>query len=421
MRRMKTLVAAGKTNEARVCQRGYLTSMAAKIVAVVEACDDLRRKHRFAPDGSQIISVAKQVDPFHDPGEKVTISRKDKGQGSYRIIHEFEIINRARQKLVLNALRPFRSIDPRQFMTGNGGRDAAIQRVLDLLPRYEWMTELDIRDFYPSIDRGCVPQLMPIAGRVTSSTILLEEAEKTPRTRKNIRDNRHNHHDMDGRCMSEDSQRGLPQGASTSPIVGDMVIAEIMRELPPELPVVNYGDNFLILGRTREDVEEAWKLLEAAVMRRHAGPLELAVKQPATRCADGFDFLGYRFNKIGGNQVVLPNEKNMLKLLWLVARQLRRYKHGLDDADQTKAKLRPAIKSWMAAFALCPTIDFEVFSEVRDLFMEVPNGEALRREVVPLRSLPAGLEQRMALILALHVPASFLHCCRTFPPWRNAP
>ena len=106
MRRMMKLIAAGRTKEARVCQRAYLQSLAAKIVAVLQVCDDLRRMHRIVPDGLEIISIAKQVDPSHDPGEKITIWRKDKGQGRCRIIHDFEIINRARCRYPKSARTP---------------------------------------------------------------------------------------------------------------------------------------------------------------------------------------------------------------------------------------------------------------------------------------------------------------------------
>jgi RNA-directed DNA polymerase len=112
--------------------------------------------------------------------------------------------------------------------------------------------------------------------------------------------------------VSWSPEGGTPQGAVISPLLSNIYLDELdhkMGELGYEM--VRYADDFVILGRSREEAEEA---LEE--VKRWTAEAGLTLHPEKTRIVDarqekvGFDFLGYHFER----GMKWPRTKSLKKL-----------------------------------------------------------------------------------------------------------
>lgn len=98
--------------------------------------------------------------------------------------------------------------------------------------------------------------------------------------------------------LYQDIQRGIPRGASLSPLLGAFYLLELDRRLENlEVKYFRYMDDILILATTR------WKLRKAILaLNQTFDGLKLAKHPDKTamgRVERGFDFLGYHFKPHG--------------------------------------------------------------------------------------------------------------------------
>ena len=302
--RVRTAHRAGKRKEAPQHGRLYLASYDARIVAVHEANRHVKKHKRLKP--SLLPGLAASLNPWTETEEKVIIHPKPKPGPNlqYRPILEFGFENTALQHLLLPLLRAQADLHPNQYTMR--GTHAAIERVAGLLEEgHTWATEIDIRNCYQSFDGERVADLLPVPKEVArnvltgaSLSLCLNPSFVGPAD------------------PGEDDEiifpelfaavrQGISQGAATSPLVAEMMLASVFKVLPDCGAVTAYADNFLVMGKTESEVLSISEALRSAIKAHPAGPLW--PKEPRI-FGSGMvvEFLGHQLWMSEGSVVIAP-------------------------------------------------------------------------------------------------------------------
>ncbi len=148
------------------------------------------------------------------------------------------------------------------------------------------------------------------------------------------------------------TEDGTPQGGIISPVLANLALdgletvalqADSRRQgnLRPKINVVRYADDFIITGRSQEQLEE--KVLPAVAAFLAERGLSLSKeKTKITRIEAGFDFLGASVRKYGRKLLIRPSKENILRLLRELRGLIRTQKEAtaLDLIRQLNSKLR---------------------------------------------------------------------------------
>lgn len=239
------------------------------------------------------------------------------GEQRYRMILTFDWISQARQRLIRSSLSPFVDFHPSQHLlrrSADGrGRSAvlgALLRELPLMgPDYVFV-QLDVQDFYPSISHAWLEENLPLTKGITQAQIHTGGMTIVP-TGKNVRAR------LPGGAIEQLGRRGIPQGSALSALVGEYVVAEVLRGLAdlPGRPLLHayghnlhtYSDNLGVFVH-REQADAIVDLLQKAFASSAAGPFLLRAASPKP-ISQPFKFLGYWFRLEGGaSEVFVPQE-----------------------------------------------------------------------------------------------------------------
>ena len=140
--------------------------------------------------------------------------------------------------------------------------------------------------------------------------------------------------------------QGTPQGAVISPLLGNVYLDGLDKEMAARgHRMVRYADDFVVLCRTGEEAEAAYRALVAWVT---SAGLELHPDKThvgdCRRRGDGFEFLGYRFE--AGRRWVRRRSQQAFKDR---IRTRTRRTRGV-SIQQVVAELNPVIRGWFGYF-----------------------------------------------------------------------
>ena len=207
----------------------------------------------------------------------------------------------------------------------------ALRRVEELLKRgYLHVVDADITSYFDMIDR---PILMSEIKKEVADGRVLDLIEMF--LEQSV---------MDG--MKEwEPETGTPQGAVISPLLANIYLHPVdvvMQQAGFEM--VRYADDLVILCKTEEDAREALRLLTAEMTKR-----KQTLHPEKTRIVDlmnseGFEFLGYHFNKRGKK----PRKKSMKKFKDKV-RELTPRNHG-NSLEKIISRLNETLRGWFRYF-----------------------------------------------------------------------
>lgn len=150
------------------------------------------------------------------------------------------------------------------------------------------------------------------------------------------------------------TEEGTPQGGICSPVIANLTLDGLERQLSERYPkpktgfnakvnLVRFADDFIVTGRTKELLEQEIKSLIEQFMKERG--LELSPEKTViTNIEDGFDFLGQNIRKYKGKLIIKPSRKN-------VATFLRKVRILIKANKQTTAgnliiQLNPIIRGW---------------------------------------------------------------------------
>jgi len=129
-------------------------------------------------------------------------------------------------------------------------------------------------------------------------------------------------------------------------VAAEVLLAQVLREVPEGARVVAYADDILVLTRTKVEARATLHALQQALRRHPAGPLREKFARVGRAC-EGLDFLGWRFRVRRGVPRVEPTREAMARLrggVWSKVRQ------AVDDGRPPQAALAYA-RDWARQFA----------------------------------------------------------------------
>lgn len=215
------------------------------------------------------------------------------------------------------------------FRPGVGCKDA-LRRVADLLRAgYVHVIDADLKSYFDTIPKDRLLAL--VAGKVADGRILkLVEA-------------------FLGQSVLEDTrewvpEQGTPQGAVISPLLSNIYLDPLDHLMAGRgFEMVRYADDFVVLCRSPREAAEA-----LAAVRDWTERAGLTLHSEKTRMAhawdDGFDFLGYHFER--GRR--WPRKKSMAKFRDAIrAKTGRNVGRGL---SMVIADINPILRGWFGYF-----------------------------------------------------------------------
>jgi RNA-directed DNA polymerase len=215
------------------------------------------------------------------------------------------------------------------FRPGIGCKDA-LRRVDELLGAgYVHVVDVDLKSYFDTIPKDRLMAL--VAGKVADGRILaLVEA-------------------FLGQSVLEESrewipEQGTPQGAVISPLLSNIYLDPLDHLMAGRgFEMVRYADDFVVLCRSPHEAAEA-----LAVVRDWTAQAGLTLHPVKTKLVhaldDGFDFLGYHFER----DRVWPRKKSMDKLKDTIrAKTKRTVGRGL---TRVIADVNPTLKGWYGYF-----------------------------------------------------------------------
>ena len=272
--RAKIAMTAGEVEQVRVDRLALMFDLVAGVGAFA------------SPASAQVFAKRKQ-------------SRKP-GSQTHRTLFSFGWADKARQSLLATTLYPFASFHPSQFLlqrhSGKRGRSAACEALLEAfkgLADTHVFVQLDVRDFYGSIQHDWLENNLGLSREVIrhhvhtgGMTIFWNRSALA--------------HLSDG-VRSELARRGIPQGSALSPLIAEMVMADILTGLADRLDGVllfTYSDNLGLIVPKAEAAVVVEHLRDA--FRRHdAGPFELTNTKPIPATGE-IKFLGRWWCNVDG-------------------------------------------------------------------------------------------------------------------------
>lgn len=335
----------GRWGKVKALQRLLTHSFSGKALAVRRVTEN-HGKNTPGVDGetwSRPPMKAKAIQSLQTRGYKPLPLRRlyiPKKNGKKRPLGIPTMKDRAMQALFLLALDPIAETtgDPNSygFRTQRSTADAS-QEVFFALARKDrakWILEGDIKACFDRISHDWLLTNIPMDKAILKKWLKAGFIENQ---------------------AFHPTEEGTPQGGIISPVLANMTLDGLERELKthfrqkwnqasPQINLVRYADDFIITGREKTVLEaEVMPILEAFMQARG---LELSKeKTQIVHIDDGFDFLGQNVRKYKGTLLIKPSKKNTKAFLDKVRGVIRANKQA--SAGNLILQLNPMIQGWV--------------------------------------------------------------------------
>lgn len=370
--RFEKAVGTGERGRYEALQKKYLASFHVKLAYLLQA--NARMSQRFRREKRELVNVAREMNLFSGLNEEIRVTAKLKSSGGTRIIQSFGVERRAAQMMADAALRPFLSqrADPRQRTIKTGeqacGTHALVADLRDAIDQgARWVVELDIVDCFPSLDRSLLHRPgsstqnrnerretgnriltgLPLPRAIIDQVVIADQSNLTPIPTRNTDRPYGTHIGPVGVWSS--ARRGISQGSHCSSIVLELVIADIMAEMPNVRVIRTFADNVFVATPTKSEAVAISKALSCIFNAATAGRIRLQERQPPRKVSNGVNVLGYRVVRRGGETIVDPCRENRSRLAAKLRRMLAPAKRGVIVRIAPILKM---IRDWAGAYKL---------------------------------------------------------------------
>lgn len=233
-----------------------------------EVMRDLQRLHSATP--ASIKALAARCDPYGPLHERVRAHTVVKN-GRPRIVQDFGPARRLHHRLVSKVLVNLHPPRPDQFLFHGGMPKALVAIEAAFRDGDIYAVELDITNFYGSIRHDRLAELLhPLPASVIANVIRDERVCHTTVCGDSSGP-------LGGVPPSSSASAGLPMGAATSPIIGEIIIGKLLADADIG-KVVTYADNLLILGSVEEETRSRAERLREQAAQPEAGALEIRMR-----------------------------------------------------------------------------------------------------------------------------------------------
>lgn len=350
-------------------QRGHLawltTDSTALLSHAVRANPRMRPTERVSLEAC--LAVPEQAILDKPIAEPVAMYAKPKS-GGFRVIHEFGIVHRAIQLGVRQT--GSRYFAPRSFQYSHRGVPDAIRAVRGaLLNGLVHVAEIDIKQFFSSyredrlLNEFTIPTAVEWPEGVVTHAVFSRHYEA-----KWKKGGLYHVSPELFPFLNQEARSGLSTGSGCSSIIAMITVSKLAWPAVPDVFLVNYLDNFLLLASSDASLGLAISELTVAIEQLPGGHF-VAKKVFRRHASEGFDFLGHRLRQDGEAVHVAPTQGNFHdfcsecnRLDTKMARcfffpthlnPARGLKLAMDQIDY--------VRGFIAAFAECDTLELDFY------------------------------------------------------------
>ncbi len=248
--------------------------------------------------------------------------------------------DRAMQALYLLALDPIAEVisDPNSYGFRQERSPAdAIEQCFSALSRQnsaQWILEADIKSCFDQISHEWLLAHIPMEKAILQKWLKAGFIEKH---------------------VLHATEEGTPQGAICSPVLANMTLNGLEKELREKFPkhprggsnekinFVRFADDFIVTGKSKEVLENEVKPLVEQFMKERGLTLSQE-KTLITHIENGFDFLGQHLRKYNGKLLITPSKKSIHTFLEDIRKVIKANKQA--TAGNLIAQLNPKIQGW---------------------------------------------------------------------------
>lgn len=348
---------------------GHDARLASAIAANKKLKESLRQPLEQCLAAPSLLDFTK---PFSEP---VPVCPVPKKSGGVRMIHKPGLLHRTAQDMVLRIMGAYYA--PRPFQYTHLGVPRAIAKIKDAVVAGKVYTaRLDIKAFYPSFDLKKLVYELPLPKGVVEHVVVgrhmkvvwdQEGTQGQGPLKGHAPYASLAHHKGD---LLLQARLGLPQGSACSPIVGAHIMSRLEWSPTPDVMLINYVDDFLLLSPSLTVLDEAVDKLTDAVADLPGGHFELKLKEKRD-ARKGFAFLGHRLQIVDGELKTSPTEQAIADLWQKLERLDKKLskmtcgpgnwgKHDKREAIKALASMAAKIDGWLSAFRECGDAGQEV-------------------------------------------------------------
>jgi RNA-directed DNA polymerase len=332
----------GRWGKVKALQRLLTRSFSGKALAVKRVTEN-QGKRTPGVDGKTWLTPASKMvglQSLRQHGYKAQPLRRlyiPKSNGKKRPLGIPIMLDRAMQALYKLALDPIAETtgDPNSygFRKARSTADAIMQCFIVLSQKNaaQWILEGDIKSCFDEISHEWLLTHTPTEKRILRQWLKAGYIE------------RHHWHE---------TESGTPQGGIVSPVLTNMTLDGLEKELKARFPrhkghkvnLVRFADDFIVTGSNPELLEQEVKPFIIEFLRERG--LQLSPeKTHITHIGEGFDFLGQTIRKHGDQLLIKPSKKSIKAFLRKIRATINRYKQA--TAGQLINKLNPMIEGWV--------------------------------------------------------------------------
>lgn len=270
-----------------------------------------------------------------NPVERVEIP---KDNGKMRLLRIPTVVDRLVQQAINQALTPIYenqfSKTSYGFRPRRGCHDAlrGAQKIIDA--GYEYVVDLDLERFFDTVSHS---KLIEILSRTIKDGRVVSLIHKYLRS------------GVMNKGVFEMSEEGTPQGGPLSPLLSNIMLNELDKELEHRgLPFVRYADDSMIFCKS----ERAAMRVKESITRYIEGELYLKVNKEKTVVSyvSGVKYLGYSFYVSQGKCQLAVHPKAKAKMKAKL-KELTSRSNGWGYAKR-KQKLTEYIRGWVGYYHL---------------------------------------------------------------------
>ena len=271
-----------------------------------------------------------------NPVRRVEIPKESKGE--FRKLGIPTVVDRVIQQAITQKLTPIYeeqfSENSFGFRPKRGAHDALKQCQKNINDGYVYVVDMDLEKFFDTV---CQSKLIEVLGRTIKDGRLISLIHKYLNA------------GAIAKGMFEKSEIGMPQGGPLSPLLSNVMLNELDKELERRgHRFVRYADDCMIFCRSKKSAERTLENILPFI----EGKLFLKVNRKKTKVAHSskVKYLGYSFYRYKGKCRFRVHSKSVSKMKDKI-RELTDRNNGMSNAKR-EDKYQQYVRGWVEYFRL---------------------------------------------------------------------
>ena len=334
----------------------YLQVVRNKGASGVDGMEYTELKDYLSENGETIKEQLRTRKYKPQPVRRVEIPKSD---GGIRKLGVPTVTDRFIQQAIAQVLTPIFEEQFHEHSYGFRPNRCAQQAVLKALEMmndgYSWIVDIDLEKFFDTVNHD---KLMTIMGRTIKDGDVISIVRKYLVSGIMVEDE------------YEDSVIGTPQGGNLSPLMSNIMLNELDKELEQRgLNFVRYADDCIIMVGSKQSAERVMKSVSRYIEEKLG--LKVNITKSKIDKPKGIKYLGFGFyyDSFAKEYKARPHTKSVEKFK-RKAKKLTSRSWGVDNVHKVK-KLNELIRGWINYFKigmmknLCKKLDSHIRFRLR--------------------------------------------------------